>query len=337
MSDRLPDHILDQAVVWAVKLESGRADHHDLDACKAWRMKDSRHEAAWQALGIIDRRFEQIPRDLAGLAHSTLEETPEQLSRLKARRRVVKTLILGGLCMGLGYGIRQSPLLGSKPEVKEPHTTVKGERRTVYLPDDSRIFLNTASHIYVNFSEDKREIQLISGEIFVETGTDIKGFGNKRPFWVTSQEARFEAVGTRFNLRYAKTGTQIYVAQGQVNIHRLITKKQIVPVPAGKTFMVGADVDEAPRIQHRPSLEPGTWVKGTLVVKNMSLNRFAQELSRYHDGTIRCGQDASDMAISGVFQLKNINDPSHILSVLTHTLDVIVEKEGTAGYRIRKK
>jgi len=78
MSDRLPDHILDQAVVWAVKLESGRADHHDLDACKAWRMKDSRHEAAWQALGIIDRRFEQIPRDLAGLAHSTLEETPEQ-------------------------------------------------------------------------------------------------------------------------------------------------------------------------------------------------------------------------------------------------------------------
>ncbi len=95
MADRLPGHILDQAVDWAVKLESGQADHRDREACRAWRMEDSRHEAAWQSLGLIDREFEQIPQNLAGLAHSTLEKTPEQLNRLKARRRVVKALIMG--------------------------------------------------------------------------------------------------------------------------------------------------------------------------------------------------------------------------------------------------
>lgn len=337
MTDRLPSHILDQAVNWAVKLESGQADHRDREACRAWRLEDSRHEAAWQALGVIDREFEQIPQNLAGLAHSTLEEAPEHLTHLKARRRVVKALIIGGLCMGLGYGIRQSPFFGPKRQVHQPHATLKGQRRTLCLPDDSRIFLNTASQICIHFSRDVREIQLTSGEIFVETGKDSQGLGNKRPFWVASPDARFEAVGTRFNLRRSKAGTQIYVAQGLVNIHPLKEPDNIVPVPAGQTFMVGSGSDQAPRVQHHPVLEPGAWVQGTLVVKKMSLARFSLELSRYHNGTIRCGPDAANLTISGVFQLKKNDDPVRILSVLAQTLDVTMEKEGKTGYLIRKK
>ncbi|WP_320040268.1 FecR domain-containing protein [uncultured Desulfobacter sp.] len=337
MTDRLPDHILNQAIAWAVKLESGQADHRDREACRAWRMEDDRHETAWQAIGVIDREFEQIPQNLAGLAHSTLEKAPEQLSRLKARRRVVKTIILGGLCIGLGYGIRQLPFLRPKRQIRQPHVTLKGQRRTICLPDDSRIFLNTASQIYILFSRDVREIQLTSGEIFVETGMDSEGLGSKRPFWVASPDARFEAVGTRFNLRRSKTGTQVYVAQGQVNIHPLKKSEKTVQVLAGQTFMVDAGPDQGPRAEHQPVLEPGAWVKGTLVVKNMSLARFAIELSRYHNGTIRCEPDAANFAISGVFQLKKENDPVRILSVLSQTLNVTVEKEGKTGYRIRKK
>ena len=337
MTDNLPDHILDQAVDWAVKLGSEQADRRDREACRAWRMKDSRHEAAWQAMGAIDREFEQIPQELAGLARSTLEKTPEQLSRLKARRRVVKTLVLGTLCLGMGYGLCHFPFLRPKGQVHQAHATAKGQRRTISLPDQSRIVLNTDSQIQIDFSRDKREIQLASGEIFVETGTDTKGQGIRRPFWVASPDARFEAVGTRFNLRRLPEGTQIYVAQGQVNIHPLKYPENIVPVLAGQTFLVGSGPDATPRAQHQPVLEPGAWVKGTLVVKNISLDRFARELSRYHKGPIHCDPDAADLAISGVFQLKGEKETQQVLTALSHTLDLRIEKEGQAGYRIRTK
>ena len=337
MTERLPDHILDQAVHWAVKLESGQGGRRDWEACRVWRMKDSRHEAAWQALGGIDREFEQIPQDLAGFARSTLEQTPEQMSRLKARRRVVKVLVLGTLCLGLGYGLRQSPFFRPKRQINQPHVTAKGQRRIISLPDESRIFLNTASQISIHFSRAVREIQFTSGEIFVETGMDSQGQGGKRPFWVTSPDGRFEAVGTRFNLRRSQEGTQVYVAQGQVNIHPLGKPERIVSVLAGQIFLVGSGPGQGPKAQHHAVLAPGAWVKGTLVVKNMSLARFARELSRYHKSPILCDPTAANLFISGVFQLKTENDPVQVLSVLSQTLDVTVEREGKSGYRIRKK
>ncbi|MCG8552749.1 MAG: hypothetical protein MI799_20280 [Desulfobacterales bacterium] len=78
----------------------------------------------------------------------------------------------------------------------------------------------------------------------METGKDLQGLGSKRPFWVASPDAGFEAVGTRVSLRCSKAGTLIYVAQGLVNIHPLKEPDNIVPVPAGQTFMAGSGPDQ---------------------------------------------------------------------------------------------
>lgn len=337
MTDELPPHILDQAIDWAVRLGSGQAGRGDRRALETWRREDDLHEAAWQALNAIEREFDKIPEALSGLARQTLEETPDELVRIKGRRRMVKTLFWGTLCLGLGAGLWQLPFFRPKPVLHQAHATPKGRRRTLCLPDDSRIVLNTDSRIRVDFSREKREICLTSGEVFVETGKDGNGAGGKRPFWVVSGKDRFEAVGTRFNLRRSDEGTQVHVIQGQVNIHPGQGPDGMVPVPAGQTFMVGSRPGAVPKAQPRPALDPGAWVNGTLVVKKMPLDRFARELSRYHSGPIDCGPFASDLTISGVFQLRGGEDPVRILAALTQTLDVVVEKRGETGYRIRKK
>jgi len=335
VTDELPAHILDQAVNWAVKLRSGQAGARDRQACETWRKENRLHEAAWQALNAIDQEFGKIPEALGGLARKTLEGTPDELHRIKARRRVVKSLFLGTLALGLGYGLWQSPFLRPKPVLHKTYVTAIGQRRTLSLLDGSRLFLNTGSGIRVDFTREKRKISLTSGEVFVETGKDRDGAGGRRPFWVVAGEDGFEAIGTRFNVRKTDAGTQIHVARGQVNIHP--GQNPMVPVRAGQTFVVSSRPGGVPTAQHDPALDPGAWVRGTLVVRKMPLFKFARELSRYHSGPIDCDPSAANLTLSGVFQLRGGEDPARILAALTQTLDVVVEKRGRTGYRIRKK
>lgn len=335
MKSKLPQHIIDQAVEWAVKLGAGQANLSTQKAFEAWRRQDQRHEAAWQAVGHIDREFEKIPESMAELAGQTLEQTQEQMQKFKARRYGIKALVLAVLVIGIGYGaVRYHTFLSSKPVLYQAHTTLKGRRQTVSLPDDSRIILNTATRVEVDYSAQKREIHLQSGEIFIETGKDRKGMGPKRPFWVESKDARFQAVGTGFNVRILKNGTRLYVSEGRVDIHLKHASGGAVPVKAGQTFLVKKDAGQMPVELKHPELEPACWVKGTLAVRQMPLDKFAVELSRYIPGRIDTDPCAAGLAISGVFQIKQGKDAAKIIDALSQTLPVEVKKEGDHRYTI---
>jgi transmembrane sensor len=47
--------------------------------------------------------------------------------------------------------------------------TATGERRTLLLPDGSRLVLNTASAVNIAFDANARHIRLVAGEILVTT------------------------------------------------------------------------------------------------------------------------------------------------------------------------
>ncbi len=334
MKSELPPHIVDQAVDWAVKLGSGQAEPGVQDACDAWRREDPCHETAWQALGSIDQEFKKIPQSMAELACQTLVQAPDQMRKLKARRGVVKALFFAVLVMGLGYALGFQTFLRSKPVIYQVHTTLKGQRQTIFLPDNSCIILNTASRVQINYSSQKREIHLGSGEIFIETGRDQKGIGPKRPFWISSGNIWFEAVGTRFNLRMSEKSTQLYVSQGQVNIYLNNSPKPAVQVQAGQTFEVGEKSGAMPVELRHPVLVPGAWVKGMVMARKMPLNAFAGELSRYIPGRIDTDASAADLTISGVFQIKTSKDTAKILAALSQTLPVEIKKEGKERYTI---
>ena len=209
----LPDNVLDQAIGWLVKLESSSSNPQLLEACLHWRQADALHEAAWQALQKSDATFQ----GLAALPDNVALDTLERLhSGRHTRRQTLKLLGMGLLASGVtGWSLRESTWVPWGAD----YATGVGERRQFLLSDGTRLLLNTASVVDVQFSAQRRLIALRHGEIFIDTGKDSATPGGRRSFWVSTRHAQLQAIGTAFAVRDEPLGTRLRVEDGVVAIH----------------------------------------------------------------------------------------------------------------------
>lgn len=107
-------------------------------------------------------------QDAADLAHDTYLRL---LGRPRLdRRTLLKSLAVLAVAAPAGWlGHRQLPWR----EWTADYRTAAGERRDVRLPDASRVLLNTASAVDVDFGSGARRLVLHEGEILVETALDV--------------------------------------------------------------------------------------------------------------------------------------------------------------------
>ncbi len=115
-------------------------------------------------------------------------------------------------------------------------TAPKGVRIEVFLPDGSRVWLNSQSTISYNkhFDADKREIKL-EGEAFFNISKD-----SARPLLVRTDIADVEVLGTRFNVssKRDKSQWQATLVSGKVKIHPKVNQgaKTISLAPGQKAL-----------------------------------------------------------------------------------------------------
>lgn len=307
----IPDAVLDQAITWLVRMQSGSVSDSSRSACLAWRQADARHEAAWQQLQASEATFHSLADLPTGLALDTLERMNRGPHN---RRQVLKLLGVGGAAAGLGWWTwRQEPLAGFGAD----YATATGERRLFQLSDGTHLQLNTASAVDVQFSESRRLINLRKGEIFIDTGKDTLQPGGSRPFWVHTRQAQLLAIGTGFAVRQEPERTRLRVEQGTVAILHQGVRSQ---VEAGQEYLIEA---HGQRPVAQPTLDASAWTRGQLVAKRMRLQELAAELSRYRHGWLQCDPAIAELQVSGVFQL---DDVDRALSALSQSLPVRVEQ-----------
>jgi transmembrane sensor len=316
LSRDIPPHVLDQAIAWHVKLQSGTADAAIQTACENWRAADPMHERAWQELQAAEEEFRTIPQVFRETAFKTLENVQRDRGVSKSRRRALKLLGLCATGVAVGWlAAGHSPWRHWTAGLGADYATATGERRTVDLADGSRLVLNTATAVDVKFTPDRRLIVLRQGEIFVSTGQDQSPFTGRRPFRVETAQGRFEALGTRFLVRQEESRTRLRVEEGTIAMpgNTAIAK-------AGQEFVIGA-AGPIPVTDSR--FDATGWVDGALVAKQMRLEEFLTELSRYRVGLLRCDPDVADLRVSGVFQL---DDTDRVLEALRRSLPVKIER-----------
>jgi len=94
----------------------------------------------------------------------------------------------------------------------------KGQMKQVVLPDSTIVYLNAASALKVplEFSAQKREIFLISGEAFFDVKHDAS-----RPFLVHAGDVTTQVLGTSFNIKFYKElpSLEVFVNSGKVEVH----------------------------------------------------------------------------------------------------------------------
>ncbi|MCD0506261.1 FecR family protein, partial [Bordetella petrii] len=211
-------------------------------------------------------------------------------------------------------GWRHTPLPALAAGWQADHRAGVGETRRVQLPDGTQVWLRALSAFNVDYSASLRRLQLVDGEILIDTGSDPA-----RPFVVATGQGRLQALGTRFSVRQESDGVLLAVYGGAV---RVVTARRQVSgvVPAGQQAYFTADALR-PMTPASPARE--AWARGILVADGIPLGQVVEELRRYHAGHLGVDPEVAGLRVFGSYPL---NDLPHALDMLASVLPVRVRR-----------
>lgn len=291
-------HVLEQAADWLMQLHSGAASAQLRRECERWRASDPEHARAWQRAEALLGKLGGLPPELAMPA---LDRSRE-LDRTSARRAALLKLA------ALLAVVPGAWLLMEQQGWRHDYRTATGERRDITLPDGSRISLNTATTLDVQFDGVQRLLTLRRGEIAVHTAADAQ----RRPFLVVTAEGRLEALGTQFSVRQDDGRTLLAVRQSRVRVRARSGAQHIIPAGRQVAFTAAA-------IGETAALDGGAlaWQRGMLLADDMRLHDFALELGRYRPGIVRCDPRVANVRVSGAFPITD-TDAALVMLVSTY-------------------
>ncbi len=299
------------AADWVTLLMSGESTEADRTRWQAWRAAHPDHERAWQHVEAVTGRLQRLE---GPAAYRTLSaHGPVATAERAARRRMLSWLMWGGAASGAGWlTLRTAPV----QRLAADHRTGTGEQRQWILDDGTRVLLNTASAIDIDFGPHERLLRLVAGEVCIETAAAA---GETRPLIVQTAQGRVRPLGTRFIVRcdaealtsvaVLAQAVEIMPAQGAPMTLRAGQRASFSRAGVQDTAAVG-DADAA-------------WVRGQIVADHLRLDAFVAELSRYRTGLIRCAPEVAHLRVSGVYPL---NDIDQIFVALARVLPVRVRQ-----------
>ncbi|MHA3735923.1 FecR domain-containing protein [Pseudomonas sp. Eth.TT006] len=303
-----PQQVVKQAIHWLLRLRNNHGNPRLSRQCEAWRAEHHEHELAWQRVQSLQAELSHNLRAVPGahVALNTLENSAQGLGRRQALK-----LLSGALLMGSAAWLAKDTAAWQL--WRADYATVTGERRSFQLPDGTRIELNTASAVDLDYTAQQRLIKLTRGEIIVTCGGNDEGATFNRPLRVLSRHGLYEPTNARFILRQDGDCTRLSVTSGRVAIRSGGTAVEAL---AGQSYLINhQQVRPAPPLD----MDAGAWVDGLIVTRNMRLGDFLKEVGRYRPGFVSCASAVADLRLSGVFRLE---DTDKLLAVLPQTLPV---------------
>lgn len=295
MADRAV--VLDRAISFAVRLNSGHADAAEHEACRRWREADAEHERVWRQLQAIETDLRAVSGSAAA---SALRAEPA-----RGRRRMLAMLALGAVGAGATLAWRD----GAWERMTADYRSSVGERRRFALADGAELWLNTGSAVRTDPGD--RRLTLLAGELRMDTGAA------RGPWEVRTRQASFTAMQARFQLRQIENATLLDLQRGDLRIAPVHGTQ--TPAEPGVHYRV---TDRDARREPAAAFDAEGWPDGVLTVRGMRLADFLQELSRYQRGWISCDPQVADLRVSGVFLL---DDLPGALNTLSRALPTRVE------------
>lgn len=294
--------ILAQAADWFAVLSSGNVQHTETAKWQAWLEAHPDHRAAWDRVEFFTGKFNALPAQSASAALNA----PDLY-----RRRMLVTL--SGLAI-VGFSGWQVTRGQYWQDWTADYRADFGASKTITLADGSTVILDSDSALNVEFTTELRRLQLVSGEIYIETAPD--SLGRHRPFVVDTHHGRVRALGTRFSIAQQANTCQVNVFADAVEIQPVGSNSAKQIVHAGQQARFNHHQIEP--IQPN-SLDRPAWTQGMIVADSMPLSEFLLQLNRYRRGYVSCAPEIADLRIVGSFPL---NDTNKILASLQSTLPV---------------
>jgi transmembrane sensor len=291
-----------EAVAWVIRLQNSRITQEERRAFEAWQAQSPRHILIYRTVS----RVWDSP-ELTAAASAVAGAGP---SRLKSKPTFsLRWPVLAAAC--LVFVVLLADHFDISIRWQADYHTGAGERRTVELPDQSIATLNTQTALALSFDGTTRRIRLLKGEAFLNVQHDAQ-----RPFLVESADNAVRAVGTAFVVRTDPGGDRITVLEGTVEVESKAKTGSSVAVTAG------SQIQAEPRHLGRPQTidvaTASSWMRGRLVVQNVSFAQVLEELQRYHGGRIiLMNRQVGYINVTGTY---NVDDPVGALALLLQTV-----------------
>ena len=271
------DHIRNEAATWFSRIELDRAD---LVAFECWRTADPRHAiaytrvvAAWYDVGVA-----------GGLA-----KAQPISSRPLSRRAALAAIIVGGAVITGGGLIANQAL--ARPSAR----TKVGERRMIRLAGtDSRIMLNTDSHIYWQLSGEERSVWLDRGEIALtlNEGSQLTVHGGGT------------AIGLgpgHYNVRLDSGMLDLSVIAGRASFDDQANGESAFAVEGERVILADRPLKRSLDRDQAEALL--AWPKGEILFTDTTLSSAVADYNRYLDRKIVIADDQlRDLRIGGRFE-----------------------------------
>lgn len=151
----------------------------------------------------------------------------------------------------------------------------KGQKLTTYLPDGSKVILNSLSEIRYKspFVGNERVIEL-KGEAFFEVKKNVY-----RPFKVISKGITTTALGTSFNVN-GKNDNHVEVALVTGKVRVVDASLNTVILDPGKSAIAGLEGEI--KVQEFNYLDKAGWKDGVLAFKENSLTMIFSKLEDWY-------------------------------------------------------
>lgn len=235
------------------------------------------------------------------------------------------TAIAASVVLLLSVGIWWWNMSGAPDMISQ--STGEGERKMLWLPDSSQVWLNENSKLSYaeNFNTEHRVVEL-SGEAFFEV-REAEG----RRFTIFSEGAKTEVIGTSFNLHaYPDTPVKVQVVSGRVAFSPADDDNAVFLEPGYEAVLDG----EKQTVQEKTLIENPNfraWQNQHIQFQNTSLKEVIDLLEDiYHTDIELINPDLANCRYTATFEGATLQEILHVLSV---TGDLSFEQQ-SSGYMI---
>lgn len=273
------------AARWYARLRSGSHTEHEQQAWQQWLAADLLHREAWARMQQVGEQMAAVPGRLAA---------PALRGATHSRREVLRGLVLvtaAGSLAALGWRSETAQNLLAD------YRTQVGERREVRLADGSSLLLNTDTSVNVRFDGQQRVLELLWGEILVNSAADPL----QRPFRVDTRYGQVLASGSRFLVRSSAEADQVAAMDQPLQV-RASASGSPTRLDAGRHLQFNAHGLGAVALN---DVTLGAWRQGSIIAINRPLSELLADLSRYRRGVLRCDAQIAQLKISGAFPIDN--------------------------------
>lgn len=350
---QIQDLITEQAAAWYVVHREGTLKSQQQEAFMRWLRASPMHVAEYLAIAGIARDVGEIARQDTTSRQQLLDKIggPDQVvpidgamrepvfdilsphdhrARTRAKHRVGSSRVAAGPLVrwaniAVLVLVATATVLGlrwymSRPQVQD-FATRHGEQRSLQLPDNTFVRLNSDSSIVIRFTQHSRVVEVTRGQAYFEVAKDPT-----RPFGVRVGHLLIKDIGTEFDVYRQDTATTVTVIEGQVQVwpappasrtagwleqdQRPSTAPQghpLVDLVAGHQARIAA----SGLVESRGPVDVGratAWLQGDIVFEGESIAAVAAQFNRYNNSQISVSdRRIGALTISGTFAAHDVS------------------------------